>query len=96
MNYIDKITLDDLEGEQKELAELLGLEKYIELVKTYGGTSLYILKADTVAKNIRDEAIRNEFRGDYKSLALKYGISVSLVREIINKKYKDISQISLF
>ncbi len=86
MDYIDKITLDDLNNEQREVAELLGLENYIKLVKNFGGTSLYILKADTIARKIRDEEMRKEFRGDYNRLALKYGLSIRQTREIIDKK----------
>ncbi len=78
MDYIDKITLEDLEGEQKELAELLGLEKYIELVKTYGGTSVYIHKSDTLSRTYRDIQIRKEFKGDYKRLATKYKLSATI------------------
>ncbi len=85
MNFIDNITVENLDEEQKELAELLGLEKYIELVKTYGGTSIYVHKAQTIERSLRDEAIRKEFKGDYKRLALKYGLSERQVREIVDK-----------
>ncbi len=97
VNFIDKITLENLEDEQKEIAETIGLEKYIQLVKNFGGTSIYVHKAQTLERAIRDEEIRKDFKGDYKSLALKYSLSISQVRDIVDKKNKDIeiSQISL-
>ncbi len=96
MEYVDKITLDDLNNEQREVAELLGLENYIKLVKNFGGTSIYVHKAKTIEKNLRDEAIRKEFMGDYKRLAIKYNLSVTQIREIVDKNYKKAEQISMF
>lgn len=86
MELIDKLTIDDLEPEQKQLAQLLGVEKYIELIKIYGGSSLYISKADTLSRNIRDKQIREEFNGNYRELATKYRMSERYIRGIV---YKD-------
>ncbi len=86
MNFIDKVTIKDLENEQRELAELLGLENYLKLVKTFGGTSIYVHKVQTLERAIRDEQLRKEFKGNYKKLALKYGLSIRQTREIIDRK----------
>lgn len=36
MNDLDRVTIDDLADEQKELAECIGIEAYRKLVETYG------------------------------------------------------------
>ena len=39
-----KIQLSDLRGEQREIAQAIGIKAYIELVKLYGGSNIYIAK----------------------------------------------------
>ncbi len=97
MNYIDKITLDDLSEEQREVAEIVGLENYIKLVKYFGGSSIYIHKANTLSRNIRDIEIRDKFTGrNYKELSLQYNLSTNQIREIVDKESMSKFQISLF
>ncbi len=93
MNYIDKITMEDLKEEQKDLAELIGIENYIKMVKYFGGSSVYIHKADTIIKHLRDEHIVKEFTGEnYKQLALKYNLTERTVREIISSRKYNINK----
>ena len=40
--------VQDYNGEQRELAEVIGLEAYKKLVERYGGSHVYINKADTI------------------------------------------------
>ena len=42
------ISIYQLNGEQRELAEVIGLEAYKKLVERYGGSHVYINKADTI------------------------------------------------
>ena len=35
MSLLDKLTLDDLDADQRQLAECVGLEAYIKLLKNY-------------------------------------------------------------
>lgn len=96
VNYIDKITLENLKEEQKEIAEIIGIENYIRLVKCFGGSSIYIHKADTISRVIRDEQIKIEFNGhNYKELALKYNLSTNQIREIVDKDILKNTQLSL-
>ena len=47
---IDKLTsIEQLRDDQRELAEVLGIEAYKRLIKYYGGTPLYVQKASPVA-----------------------------------------------
>ena len=58
------LTIDDLDGENRELAELVGMEAFIKLVEVYGGTGkLYVPQADKVLIPVRDEKIREEYDG---------------------------------
>ncbi len=86
MDYIDELTLEDLDEEQQELAEVLGFDSYKNLIKTYGGTSIYVLKKETVCRVVRNRIIRDNFDGDYKKIARKHKLSDRQIREIIDKR----------
>lgn len=79
----DSITLDDLYGQQRDIAEVIGLTAYIELTKTFGGDDLYIQKYTELLKIPRNKHIREEFAG-YNSaeLARKYDLSERYIRNI--------------
>lgn len=85
MDFLDKLTLEDLEGEQRQLAEIVGIEAYKRLVKVYGGSNdVYIAKESTITKKMRDEAINREFNGyNIRNLRTKYGLSEASVRRIL-------------
>lgn len=88
---LDKLTIEDIENiEQREIAEIIGIDSYIKLVKNYGGTSIYVLKEDSLIKDIRDNKIREEFNGgNYVYLAKKYNLTENSIRNIVNKKELD-------
>lgn len=83
MTEHDGITIDDLYGQQRDIAETIGLKAYIELTKTFGGDELYIQKYTELLKIPRNKSIRAEFTG-YNSaeLARKYDLSERYVRDI--------------
>lgn len=83
---IEKITnLDQLSGDQRELAETIGLDAYRKLVENYGGSHVYICKSETVLRELRNIEIYNEFNGfNYRELAKKYNLSEKTVREIVS------------
>nr|WP_288564668.1 Mor transcription activator family protein [uncultured Romboutsia sp.] len=56
-----------------------------DLVKLAGGSNLYIPNESNLVKPIRNRMIRDEFKGSYKDISMKYGISEIQVRNIINK-----------
>lgn len=54
------IEMTDLEGEQRELAETVGITAYRKLVQVYAGQFVYISKAETVLlKNGISESEQN-------------------------------------
>lgn len=86
MNFFHKITLDDLKGDQREVAEIIGIDNYKKMVTHFGGDSVYIQKRDTIIKEIRSQHIAKEFNGfNYRELALKYNLAERTIREIVSK-----------
>lgn len=90
-SYLEILTLEDLDGDQKELAECIGIEAYIKLVKGFGGLNIYVYKPDSLVKAKRDEKIKTEFNGhNYRCLALKYNLAENTVRQIVSNEIKRI------
>lgn len=89
---IDKLTsVDQLRSDQRELAEIIGLEAYKKLVVNYAGSFLYIQKIDSVLKDLHDEEIREKFDGgNYGSLAREYDLAEATVRDIVAEKRKQL------
>lgn len=84
MDNLDKVTIEMLRGEQREIAECIGLDVYLKLVRRFGGCQIYIAKPDKVAAGFRDEQIRAEFNGfNFSVLAAKYGLTERTIREIV-------------
>lgn len=103
MSAIDEITLEDLREDQQMIAEIIGMDKYIELVKRFAGTQIYIPKLDDFERNLRNKQICEEFNGyNYEQLAVKYGLTSTMIRIIVKDRTVQIKsgvskdQISMF
>ena len=85
------VTLDDLNEEQLQVVEVIGLEAYKRLIHYYAGTSIYIPKFSEIERRKRNEKIRIEYEknGDIEALALKYGLSEIQIRTIIGDLFKN-------
>lgn len=84
---LDKLTLDQLHGNQREIAETIGIEAYLKLVERYGSSSIYIGKADEAVRAERDKEIYKRFNGEnYLALAHMYSVSEKTVREAIRRQ----------
>ena len=80
------ITIEQLHGEQKEIAEIIGLEAYQKLSRHYSGCSIYIGKCERIDRCQRNAEIRQKFNGNnYKQLAAEYGLSEFTIRKIVKK-----------
>lgn len=91
MDLLDRVQIENLDEEQKSLAELIGLEAFKSLVRAFNGTSIYIPKIESLEKTVRDELIKEEFNGgNYKELALKFGLTETWIRNIVFNKAKEI------
>ncbi len=88
-----EICVNDLKGEQKELAKTIGMEAYRNLVEAYGGSSIYVAKDDRIKNFQRDSEIIQKFTGNnYYALAKEYGLSERAVRNIIAKQNNGLNE----
>lgn len=87
LDYFNKLKIEDLDENNKAIAELIGFENFKKLVKNYGGGSLYICKKETLTRKLRDEEIMHCFEnGDsYITLSQKFNLSQTVIKEIISK-----------
>ena len=84
MSALDRVQMSDLDEEQQQVAELIGLDNYKRLVSVFGGLSIYI------PKMARDEQIREEFDGyNFKELAGRYGLTEVRIRSIVSDKMRE-------
>lgn len=84
------ISIYQLDGEQREIAEVIGLEAYKKLVEHYGGSYIYVTKTETMVRDERNNEIRQKFNGsNYRELAKEYNLTENRVRAIIRKKSND-------
>ena len=79
-----QIGINDLPGEIREMAKIIGLKSALKLVAEYGGESVYFHKYDAITRAVRDRAIRAEFNGtNQKELARKFNLTSHTIRQII-------------
>lgn len=85
MSLLDKITLDDLDGDQRELAECIGLESYKRLLENYAGSSINVRMPKRITLPVRDREICDKFNGyNYGDLAREYDLSEVSIRRIVS------------
>ncbi len=97
MSLLDTVVLDDLSGEQLEIAELIGIENYRKLVRHFGGNTVRILQADTLVKEKRDNEIRKLYNGRNElELSQKYNLSDRTIRSIVSAMKRIEGQTRLF
>ena len=93
----DNIQIEDLPVELAGIAEVIGLPAVLQLVEIYGGEAIYINKRESVYRAARDRQIRAEFNGrNYRELAQEYGLTVSMVRQIVGSVEPRQKQLTLF
>lgn len=84
VNLYGVLQMEDLSPDQQAVAELIGIDNYALLIENFGGTSIYIPKADAFLRVTRDEQIRQEYDGgNIKALALKHSLSEMQIRNIL-------------
>jgi Mor family transcriptional regulator len=83
---LEKITIKDIPVNSQDLVQLIGIENFKKLVKYMGGSSIYIPKEKNLTLNLRNQTIKQNFKGDTKTLAKKYKITQSQIRNILKSK----------
>ena len=84
MGLLDHVKIENLDEDQRKMVELVGLDGFKSLVRAFGGTTIYIPKAERLERAARDQKIREEFDGGkIRELAAKYGLTERWVRFIL-------------
>lgn len=97
-----QISIDDLFGNQRDIAEIIGIDGYIELTKVYGGDMIYIQKYSEVQKAQRNKEIRSKFTGfNAHELAEEYDLTERYIRSLCSdltaqRKAAPPNQLNLF
>ena len=86
---LEFLTERDVPDSVKDVVDVIGIDAFKDLVKLAGGSLLYIPNESNLVKPIRNRRIREEFKGSYRDISMKYGISQVQVRNIINKEWID-------
>ncbi|MCM1304588.1 MAG: DNA-binding protein [Lachnospiraceae bacterium] len=81
--------LEDLQEQHREIAESVGMDCFLELVRTFGGSAIYIPQMREVTKMRVYRKIAEEFDGtNIKALAGKYGVSESTVYNVVREQIR--------
>lgn len=83
---LEEMTRDDLPDGVLDIVDTIGIDAFKDLVRLAGGSNLYIPNESSLVKSYRNKMIREEFKGDYRAISRKFGISEVQVRNIINLK----------
>ena len=86
---LEFLTESDVPDSVKDVVDVIGIDAFKGLVKLAGGSLLYIPNESNLVKPIRNRMIKDEFKGSYREISMKYGISEVQVRNIINKEWID-------
>ena len=84
-----ELKISDLPPQFKNIAKRLGIERAKWLFEEFGGTSVYFPTEKMIYKEARDRKIISEYNGfNHKELAIKFNMSESYIRAIINRHKK--------
>lgn len=87
---LELITLDDLGENERAMAEIIGIELFLKLVTEYGGTAIYLPKAESLILPARNNIIAREFNGmNYYELSRKWNLTERYIREIVREKAEE-------
>lgn len=79
--------ISKLKDKDREIAELIGKEKYELLINRYGGTNIYIPAQSTTERSELAKKLKQQYNGDNAvELGKKYNLSARTVIRMITKK----------
>ncbi|MBY2478947.1 transcriptional regulator [Clostridioides difficile] len=81
-----KVKLEDIPVQFHAMIEIVGIDKFIEIIKLYGGTNTYIPTCKGIFRYARDREIVRQFNGvNHNELAVKYNMCVGNIKRILNE-----------
>lgn len=84
-----EITIEDLQEQYRDYAEVIGVENAVKLSNFLGGSHICIPKLENLLKAGRYKNIIEEYDGtNIKQLAVKYGVSERTVYRLLEGKIK--------
>ena len=79
-NELMELCKEEISEVFSQVIDAIGLENALKVSKIAGGSNLYIPKAETIQRPLKNKIIQDEFNGyNYRELALKYNKSESTV-----------------
>lgn len=93
----EQVTMEMLPAAQRELADIIGLTNYLQLVKYVNGDTVYFPKYDSLFDGLqrlqRDEEIIEKFDGfNFEQLANEYNLTVRSIYNIIPRSLRDLKR----
>lgn len=93
---IGETTIEDIASKYRRVAEIVGVEKFIELSDYAKGDELYFPKVENVIIPARNRMIKREWDGyNIKELAEKYNLTVKQIGWIL-RNHPVMGQMSIF
>ena len=81
------VEIKDIPESMVNMVDIVGIRKFLEITKIYGGSSVYIPLYKSIIRPARDREIIKKYNGfNEKQLAKMYKISVYNVKRIIQNK----------
>ncbi len=83
------LKVDDFPEGFRDIVEYIGIEAAYKLCKNFGGNPLYIPKADSISKRLRDNSIKQDYKNGVpiNQLCKDYNLSFNQVRGICSLAY---------
>ena len=81
------LKLNDIPAQYYDIAEFMGVDKFVKFCDYFGGTHIYIPKVNTLVNIIRDKEIIDMYKSgiSIKNISKKYNITQNRVRKIIKE-----------
>ena len=81
---VKKEDLEEVSGALSALADIVGVPAVKEIVRVFGGSTLYIPMPEALLRRRRDRLIYEEFNGcNHRELATRHNLSCRQIRNII-------------
>lgn len=81
------VEIKDIPESMINMVDIVGIRKFLEITKIYGGTSVYIPLYKSIIRPARNRDIIKKYNGfNAKELAQMYNITVHNIKKIIQNK----------
>lgn len=79
--------MDDIPDTLHAMIDVIGMEKFLEVSKLYGGSNVYIPVPSKVVMGNRNREIAREYNGkNIDNLRLRYGISTQHLKRLLRQE----------